>query len=346
MPAGTFTPSELTMLKLKAEQFYANNTAQYAPEAVSAQAILENQSAKFRMFEDVNKDQKVAVTWIDACGVVAEDCEEVCEIDMPELESKSKEYEPNICKQSGFSLDARKLRTNDYGAQEVITEGLNASIKALDEFWAKQALVKLKTFAGVNVFPSPFTYDAVGKTTNVPTADYNLKLLANWIQQAKLNRIQNPYFIDNGSLFIESLNAQFNAGNFDGAGNASRLNQLSKVLYDDQFNFASAGLTEDTFLIGANALAFQTVNKVEDRPTLIGGNVQVTTFTVNSLALTGVKYDVEYSIVCKVVGGKKSYVHSWRLTTNGLIELNPNGCPVTIGGTTATPTGVLSYTKV
>lgn len=66
MPAGTFTPSELTMLKLKAEQFYANNTAQYAPEAVSAQAILENQSAKFRMFEDVNKDQKVAITWIDA----------------------------------------------------------------------------------------------------------------------------------------------------------------------------------------------------------------------------------------------------------------------------------------
>ena len=116
-------------------------------------------------------------------------------------------------------------------------------------------------------------------------------------------------------------------------------------MYDDQYNFAAAGLTEDTFLIGKNAVAFQTVNKVADRQTLIGGQVQVTTYTVKSLVLPNVKYDVEYSLVCKIVGGKKTYVHTWRYTTNGLIELNPQGCPVTLGATTATPTGVLSYTK-
>ena len=224
-------------------------------------------------------------------------------------------------------------------------DGLNASIKALDEFWAKQLLVKLKTFTGVNVAPQPFTFDAGLKTTLVPEANYNLKLLANWIQQAKLNRIANPYFIDNGSLFLEMLNAKFQAGNADGAGDASRLAQLSKLLYDDQFNFAAAGLTEDTFLIGRNAVAFQTINKVKDQPTVIGGKVQVTTYTVKSLVLPNVKYDVEYTVVCKVVNGKRTYVHTWRLTTNGLIELNPQGCPVVFGGQTVTPTGVLSYTK-
>lgn len=347
MASGNFTASELQTLKLKAEQFYQNNTSQYAPEAVSAKAVLENQTARFRAFEDVNKDQKIAISWLDACGIVAEDCEETCEIDMPELESKSKLYEPNICKQSGFSIDTRKLRTNDYTSDELLLEGTNASIKALDEFWAKQVLAKLKTFAGVNVAPAPYTFDAVNATTNVPTADYNLRLLANWIQQAKLNKIANPYFIDNGSLFIEMLNAQFNSGNFDGAGDASRLSQLRRVLYDDQINFSGAGLTEDTFLIGSNAVAMQTVNKVADRPTLIGGNVQVTTYTVNSLVLPNVKYDVEYSIVCKVgTDGKKTYVHAWRFTTNGLIELNPTPCPITLGGTTVNPTGVLSYTKV
>ena len=345
MAAGNFTASELQLVTLKAAQFYKDNTALYMPEANSAIAVLENQTARFKEFEDVNKDKKVKVTWLDACGIVAEDCEETCEITEDELESKSKQYEPNICKKAGFSVDSRKLRTNDYTGDEIILEGTNAAIKALDEFWAQQVLQKLSTFAGVNVFPSPYSYDNALKTTLVPEANYNLKLLANWIQQAKLNRIANPYFIDNGSLFLEMINAKLQAGNADGAGDASRLAQLSKLLYDDQFNFGAAGITEDTFLIGKNAVAMQTVNKVADKPTVIGGNVGVTTYTVKSLVLPNVKYDVEYTVVCKVVNGKKTYVHTWRFTTYGLVELNPQGCPVTIGGVTATPTGVLSYTK-
>ena len=345
MAVGDFTASELQVIRLKAEQFYKDNTALYTPEANSAIAVLENQTARFKAFENVDKDVKVAVTWLDACGIEAKDCEETCDIEEDEIESKKKEYEPNICKSAGFSLDSRKLRTNDYTGDEIIMDGLNASIKALDEFWAKQLLVKLKTFTGVNVAPQPFTFEAALKTTLVPEANYNLKLLAHWVQQSKLNRIANPYFIDNGSLFIEMLNARFQAGNADGAGDASRLAQLSKLLYDDQFNFAAAGLTEDTFLIGKNAVAFQTVNKVKDQPTVIGGKVQVTTYTVKSLVLPNVKYDVEYTVVCKVVGGKRTYVHTWRLTTNGLIELNPQGCPVVLGAQTVTPTGVLSYTK-
>lgn len=346
MAAGDFTPSELGLLTLKAQQYYKDNVALYQPEAESARAILQNQTARIAAFDDVNKDRKVKISWLDACGIVAEDCEETCDIVEDELASVDKEYEPNICKKSGFSIDSRKLRTNEYSSDELVLEGQNAAIRALDEFWAQQALVKLKTFAGVNAAPSPFTFDAVNATTNVPTANYNLRLLANWIQQAKLNRIANPYFIDNGSMFVEMLNAGFDAGNADGKGDASRLSSLAKLIYDDQFNFAAAGLTEDTFLIGKNAVAMQTVNKVADAPTVIGGQVGVTTYTVKSLVLPNVKYDVEYALVCKIVGGKKTYVHTWRYVTNGLIELNPTGCPVTLGGTTVTPTGVLSYTKV
>ena len=345
MAIGVFSASELQIIKLKAEQFYKNNTAIYAPEANSAMAILKNQTARFKEFEDINKDKQVRVTWLDACGIQVRDCVETCENQQDELESKYKDYVPNICKESGFAIDTRKLRTNDYTSDELIMEGFNGSIKALDEFWARQALVKLKGFAGVNVAPAPFTFDGANVTTNVPATDYTLRILANWIQQAKLNRIETPYFIDNGSLFIEMLNANFQAGNFDGKGDASRLSQLSQMLYDDQFNFAAAGLTEDTFLIGKNAIAFQTINKVADAPTLIGGNVQTTTFTVKSLVLPNVKYDVEYQINCKIVGGKKTYRHTWNFKTHGIIELNPQGCPVTLGGVTATPTGVLSYTK-
>ena len=75
MAAGNFTASELQLVTLKAAQFYKDNTALYMPEANSAIAVLENQTARFKEFEDVNKDKKVKVTWLDACGIVAEDCE-------------------------------------------------------------------------------------------------------------------------------------------------------------------------------------------------------------------------------------------------------------------------------
>ena len=349
MAAGQFTESQLLETRLKAEQYWKNGAYQstYAPEAQAAVAVLENQTMQFEAFNDyATKERKVRVTWLDVCGAEVRDCVSTCELTEPELESKSQVYEPNICKQIGFSIDFTKLKTNDYTSDEVVLKGIASRVKALDEYWARQILAKLATFAGVNVAPAPFTFDPVEITTNVPTADYNIRLLANLIQQAKLNRMSDVYMIDNGALFLELLNAQFNAGNLDGKGDASRLSQFQKMLYDDQFNFAAAGITDDMFVINKGAVAFQTVNKNPDRPTLIGGNVQQTVYTVPSNILKGVKYDVYYTVDCKTVGGKAHYFHTWTFETNGLIELNPESCPVTIGATTYTPTGVLSYTKI
>lgn len=355
--AGNFTASQLLEVRLKAEQMWTDSqyAASLKPEAEAAKAVLAHQTARFDVFDDVNKDKKVKVTFIDACGVQAQDCVDTCDITGNELSTSAKEYEPNLCQEASFSVDVTKLRTNDYGSSEVVAQGLAAAVKALDEWWAQKVLATIKLFAGVNVAPAPFTYDGVAKTTkftDLNPAIYrsNLQLLANFIQQAKLNRIANPYIIDNGTFFVDMLNAAFDSGNAEGKGYAARLRAFENMLYDDQFNFAAAGLTDSLFMIGSGAVAFKTVNKHPDNPTLIGGNVQETIYTIPSNSLPGVKYDVTYTINCKIVGGKKHYVHVWQLRTNGLIKLNPEGCPVTatVGGvaTTVTPTGVLSYTKV
>lgn len=345
MANGEFTASELLETRLKAEQMWTDSqrAASLAPEAEAAIAVLDHQTARFDVFNNIDKDIKVKVTFIDACGREAEDCDNSCDLSEEELSTGSKEYEPNICKKSGFSVNETKLRTNDYGQSEVVAEGLAASVKALDEFWAKQVLVKLKTFAGVNVAPGAMTYDPVNKTTYPVTGDLNQ--LAQLIQQGKLNRINGAYFIDNGVFFTAMLNAAFDSGNAEGKGAAARLKALQGVLYDDQFNFAGAGITDDLFMIGSGAVAFKTVNKHPDIPTLIGGKVQHTIYTIPSNKLPGVKYDVTYTVECKVVNNKKSYFHTWRLETNGLIELNPEGCPVTVNGAVVSPTGVLSYSK-
>lgn len=347
MEAGNFTAAELLQVRLKAETAWKNSqyAASLRPHADAAVAVLKNQTAQFKVLDNRDKDLSVDIMFIDACGAEAVDCEATCQIDAPELAANKINIVPNICKEAKFKIDVTKLRKSEYTESELVLNGYAKMQKALDEFWAQQILVKLKTFAGVNVAPAPFTYDGVNKTTLVPTADYNLKLLANWIQQAELNNIADPYMIDNGHLFLDLLNARFDSGNLDGKGLAARMAELERILTIDQYNFAKAGLAEDTFMIAAGAVAFKTVNKHPDAPTLVGGKVQRLLSTLPSNLLEEVKYDLTYEVSCEVVNNEEHYFHTWRARTNGLVELNPKGCPVTIGGVTSEPTGVLSYTE-
>lgn len=342
-----FNASKLLQLRLKAEQGWQDPqfAAAFTPKAEAAVAVLTNQTAKFTdAFNDPNKDHTVGVTWINSCNIEAEDCEPNCDLDEPELDSGITNMEIDTCKKTGFSIDETKLRTNAYNLEDIYTQGHAKAIMTLDEFWAAQALAKLKTFAGINQYPAPFTYDAVNKTTNVPLAAQNVKLVANFLQQAMLNDMPNPYFINNGTLWLEWMNSQLDAGNLDGKGDINRIQQLK--MYFDQFNFAKAGLTEDTFMINPNAVAMKTKTMNPDTPTVLGGKVGKTIFTVPSKTLPGVKYDVHYQLTCKVVAGKSHYMHTWRYETNGGIWLNPSLCPITVGDDTVTPTGVLSYTNL
>ena len=144
MAVGDFTASELQVIRLKAEQFYKDNTALYTPEANSAIAVLENQTARFKAFENVDKDVKVAVTWLDACGIEAKDCEETCDIEEDEIESKKngdpqKSYtaqlffkgENTICKKIAEEAAELCFAIKDKDSHEVIYEAADLVYHAL-----------------------------------------------------------------------------------------------------------------------------------------------------------------------------------------------------------------------
>lgn len=350
MAAGDFSASALLDINLKAEAMWSNGAqaAMYQSHADSAKAVLENQTARFTELNDKDKDLKVKVTWLNPCGIVDEDCEGNCDISEPEIEAEAKEYEYDICRKTGFSVNRDTLRTSSYDAEEVRARGMAMSIKKLDEFWAKQVLLKAKAFAGINVAPSPWTFNGTTMDTEVPTASYDLTMIPYLMKQAMLNQLSSPYYIEKGDLYVPYLNAKFNAGNAEGKGDQARINALN--MYFDMWNFAAAGITEDLFAIDASAIAMKTHAKHPDSPMLIGGSVQHTIYTVNSQMLPGVKYDVFYTLACQeqVISGKTrtQYVDTWRLETNGLIALNPEACEVTVSGTTYRPNGVLSYAQV
>lgn len=344
MAAGDFSPTQLLKLQLKAELMWKDSqlAASTVPHADAAIAVLSKQTARFEVFSNRDKDLEVRVNWIDPCSVVAEDCVESCDEEQPELGTNGKDYKPNICKQSGFSIDQEKFRTNQFGLEETFAVGLQGAKKALDEYWAQQVLVKLSTFAGVNV--SNPNYNPVGNSTLIPLLGQNLSSLTQLMQDGMLNRIDNAYFIDNGIFYQALTNAAFDAGNAEGKGAAARLKVFQDVFYTDMWNFLPAGVTEDdVFMINSGAVAMKTVNRNPDTPLYMGHKVGETLYTVNSDLLPGVKYDVVYTVKCKIVNQKKHYFHTWTLKTHGLIELNPVGCPVQFGNTIVSPTGVLSY---
>lgn len=343
MAAGDFSASALQAIKLKAEQMWTDSRLgeDYKAHAEAAVAVKANSTAKWRI--NPEKDQDVIINWINPCTVVAEDCESNCDLTEDELETDGKTYTPALCKKSGFSVNAEKSRTNSYSVEEIAANGLAQSVKVLDEWWAQQTLIKLKSFSGINVDPLPGTWAA--GTTTIPAANYNVSLIPEIMKDAMMNKMSNPYYINNGDLWIPWQNAMLDAGNLDGKGDLARIQQLK--MYFDMWNFGPAGITEDIFAVSSGAIAFVTTNRNPDTPTVIGGSVQQTRYTVPSSVIPGVKYDVFYSLKCITNGttGKENIVHTWRVETRGDQFLNPEGCIVNVGGTDYNPTGVLSYSK-
>jgi hypothetical protein len=343
MAIGDFSPSALLNIQLKAEQMWADSrlAADYKANAQTAVALKQNSTATFEDLKDPNRERVVRVSFINPCAVAVQDCESNCDINGNELSVGSKDYTLDLCKEVVFNVDAEKMRTNTYSPEEVAAKALSFALKSLDEWWSQQALVKLHAFAGVNTFPAPYTY-ATG-TTTVPAASYGVQMIANLLYQAMMNKMTNPFYIDNGGLWVPYTNARLNANNLDGAGDAARIKQLN--MYFDSWNFGPAGITETDFAVSSSAVAFVTKTRNPDTPTVIGGSVQQTRYTVPSTVIPGVRYDVYYTLKCITVNGQAHLVHSWKIQTLGGIFLNPEGCPVVVGGTTYTPTGVLGYTK-
>jgi hypothetical protein len=249
---------------------------------------------------------------------------------------------------TGFSINEEKLRTNTYTMEDLIADGMLKCSKELDEWWNKQLMTKIKSFVGVNAAVAggdmaPFTWDGASSTSFIPTGNYDVKIVSSVIRQQLLNNVNSAYFIENGSLFEPWWNAQIQKGNLDGAGDAARIKELK--LYFDMWNFNKAGLVESLFMIQKDALAWKTYNRHHDKPRELPAPIGQTRFTFASKNIPGVKYDGYYQMKCVTVGGKDQITHNWRFATYGDVWKSPSPCPITIGGTDYTPTGIYGFKK-
>jgi hypothetical protein len=351
---GDLSAAQILQIKLKAEQMWADSqlSQEYIPHADAAIAVLKNQTARFDELTNKNIDNTVKVTFINPCGIGTQDPLALCDLDGQEFGIGGIDYALDLRQQTvGFKINAEKLRTSTYTFEELAAQGMLQHVKALDEWWAKQVLLKLKAYSGINVAVASGDISASGFTfannvTEIPADAYNVSLLAKLMQQSIVNRQPAGYIIDDGQLFQPITNSKIDRARVDAnAGDGQRADVLDGRVTFDMFNFKTAGLTEDMFIANPGAIAFKTKTRNPDAPTLLGGKIQQTVYTVPSRVLPGVKYDVFYQLTCVTNGNQSEYVHVWNFETRGGIFLNPNGCPVVIGGNTYTQTGVIAYER-
>lgn len=340
------TKTELLRLNVKAEVAWTQNALKNSlgVQTEAVKAVLANQTAKFVEFDDWRKDKKIGIAFVDPCGATVKDCvTDNCTITENELSSDLIEFEPNICKEIGFAINEDKLRKNMFNLEDLYAEGVSTRLNALDEYLSTHVLAGLKTSAGTNVSPEPYTWDNTAKTTKVTADKYGLGLIPDLINDGLMNKMGGVYFIDNGSLWKDFYMAEINAGNLDGKG-ANTLTKQVKM-YFDQFNFAKAGLNESTFMVSNSAVALKTTNKFAPTMVELGGKVGQTRYRLKSPNLDGIEYDVVYQLKCE--GGE--IIHTWRFYLRGFFATNPKGCAQTIDisgtATQVKSTGVLSYTK-
>lgn len=329
-----FSKTKILDLRAKAEQYWRDSQAvtnQIPITINSVKAILANQTAKFQELTGPNKKRKLSISFLTNCGATTSDITASCDIDGTELDSDTREYDFNLGQQTTFKVESDLERWNEYSSDEVIAKGLHDAKLLLDNWIAKTTLAMLDTYKGVNKYPDPFTWDATDSTTFIPEGKYSEKMVANLIQQAELNDIHTPYFISDGKLFVDYLNAEFDSPNAEGKGDFRRSRALN--LHFDQKNFALSGVKDNIYMVDKSAVALATKAWHSRVPVDLGDKI---TYSVKSDYLPGVEYDVDYQFKCVVVDDEEKYFHHFRLRTYGIFAQNPIAC-------NNTTTGVLGY---
>jgi hypothetical protein len=342
MAAGDFTPALLQTVVTSADAIWEDSQQKrkYTPQAKALQTVLANQTAVLSPLTDRDKDNQLSLIWTDSSDIVATNGVPNCDITEPELMALSKPYTLDIRKKAGFSIDREKLRKSKLDRVELAAKGQLIALKQLDEIFAQILVARLSGFAGVNLSNKFGT--VAGNTTNVPAAQYTaLDMVPEIIRAAILNRMGSDFYaLDGGELFADLIRAKARAKSDNQREDEDLFSQLN--ITSDLFNFASAGIQEDLFVVAKSAVAVGSKVRNSDVMEVLPGKVAQTRYTVDSPTFgAAVKYDAYYQLSCQVPAGsdREHIMDAWRFELNGGIWLNPEGL-------SSTNTGVLSYTKL
>lgn len=299
------TATTLTTALVKQELMWADSQrkADYQANAVAANAIIENTTAKLEILSDVSdkKTRKAKIYWNDVCGVTpGTSAPNYCTITGTAPNSAAKEFEITKHVNSSFEIDEALYMGNQLRIEEVFADTLLKHLKALDEKVAQVSVSSLDAFVQANANTGGIgCTDSTGDwvETFINASYWSPSIMSYFAKTAILNKFSNPFLLDGGNLFDHYTAAQVNSANADGKGAANFFNLMK--MYSDLFNVeaVSAG---STYMINRGTVAFASkawFTGVSQNAPIIDSDGRKK-FSIKSNNINGLEYDVVIVTTC------------------------------------------------
>jgi hypothetical protein len=277
--------------------------ADFDADVVAATAVLENQTVNFAPLADPDKDKVVKVEWFSDCSTtVSTTCPEECDITGGRADRNCKEYELTKCASLSFSVPVFNADRTDNDLlrwENEVAKLMLRKKKLLAEQVAKDTIVAIEASKGTNVYTGGIG-SVSGTTTTIAAANMNLKAMSYFSMVKAKNKFASAYLLNGDNLWHDFTNANLNAGNSDGAGDAQRAKLMK--MYWDLFNMAAVSEEKTTYMIDPSALAL--VHKARNSaysttsPKIMGGKDPSTRWSEDLMFLPGVKVDVKSTTTC------------------------------------------------
>jgi hypothetical protein len=329
--SGNFDCARLQEIKANLSTMFVNDgvlNADLQADVAPLQAIIDMQTASFTPLEDPMKDNTVKAVWFDNCGNDAvEDCNtDECAIDGVEGGTQCAEYELDICLESpGFKVTEKKFRSlgNTISQNQEISRMLARELQKMDQAVANRSVSFLNASVGENLNNSP--YAPSSGYTNIPATAWNPDIFGYFEATRRRNKLPNMRLILGGLMeqYLWKIGMETSTG--EGQNNARKVGSLGTV-YTDSFTTEDVLTYKAAFLVNPDSVGF--VSKAYHTPygagrvVPIDGGGNQTLYTVRSLAIPSITYDVIYQVKC--IGN--DIVHIWKLKFKGGFFLNPTGC--------------------
>lgn len=299
------TATTLTTALVKQELMWADSQrkADYQANAVAANALIENTTARLEILSDVSdkKTRKAKIYWNDVCpSAPGTSAPNFCTITGTAPNSAAKEFEITKYATSSFELDEALYVNNTLKIEEVFADTMLKHLKSLDEKIAQVSVSSLDAFVQANANQTGIgCSDATGDwvETYIKPQYWSPSVMAYFAKTAILNKFSNPFLLDGANLFDHYTLAQVNSANADGKGAANMFSLMK--MYSDLFNVeaVSAG---STYMVNRGTVAFASkawFTGVSQTAPIIDSDGRKK-FSIKSNNIKGLEYDVYITSDC------------------------------------------------
>ena len=322
---GVFSETVLKNIQVRADQIAFDEILKqdFTANVDVLKALMQTQTARIEPILNRNgKDNIVEVSWMNACDIEDQECYP-CYIGGEELSTNSEEKELDLCREAPFYVNDTTFRNNFHDAEEATAKGFVAADKAICEYLAVQAVNWLNTAKGNNAVTVGKGI-VIGTDTFVLPAYWNASLMAYFARVASINKLTGPVLISGNQLYEQIWLAAMEKAQSGQEGNILKFGAFKT--YFDLFNIDAVNGT-DLITYMVNRGAFALANRTRFTPQVVTYQDRKV-WSMPSKFLPGINLDVEYENECDYYANTypAGQVHSFKLTFNGGMFLNPIGC--------------------